>query len=214
VKLSAIIADRIPADHAGATGAVRCFAQPVIGLLGLVVAVRCNRPIEHLAQGERKLFGVLVQDRPDLIEQEPGGVSVGTPIHQPTNSAGQDASGADVIGVLSSIAMDRFLSIGLWSGTAVGPRNQPSSRCDYRIIRCRGEIAWEDQTRRHHAQITPAYAAFNLHRHGPIKARMEASTRGAGNLLGAWSSRRQTLRRGWRLGDVRRRIWRVRDALA
>src|SRR5262249_53892473 len=60
---TAVIADRTHRNDAGTASAIEMLAQPVVGLLGLLVAMRPNEAIEDLSQCERQIFGIFGEDR-------------------------------------------------------------------------------------------------------------------------------------------------------
>src|SRR6516165_6314499 len=66
---AAIIADRIHGNDVSAPCTVEMFAEPFVGLLGLLVAVGPDEAIEDLPQGERQVVGIFNEDAADQFEQ-------------------------------------------------------------------------------------------------------------------------------------------------
>jgi hypothetical protein len=85
---AAVIADDVHRDDARAAGAIEMFGQPLIGPLGFVVVVGTDEAIEDLADGQRQVVDILVEDALHLIEQRersllgrPGGEATHTGAH-------------------------------------------------------------------------------------------------------------------------------------
>ena len=107
--VDAIVADRIEPHEAGAAGSVQHLAKTVVRLLGLVVSVGADQPVEDLADRQRQVLAVLVEHGVDLLEQRQ---ALGArPPRRKTTGAGHQLSAASSSAARKSVSHWRWRSI-------------------------------------------------------------------------------------------------------
>ncbi len=65
-----VVADVVKVDEAAAAGTHKDFAQPLVRGFRLVEVALSDESVVHLANAERQVFGVLVKDIRDLLQEE------------------------------------------------------------------------------------------------------------------------------------------------